>query len=48
MWFFQGIGLMGGSGMSGKAIWAVFGAIAFAVGVNLIRTFLRGHTGTLD
>ena len=37
VWFGQGIGAIGGSFMTGQAIWAVFGAIAVVVGVSLLR-----------
>ena len=38
VWFLQGIGLLGGSGMSGVAFWAVVGVIVFACGVALLRS----------
>jgi hypothetical protein len=37
LWFGQGIGAIGGSFMTGEAIWAVFGAIAVLIGVSLLR-----------
>jgi len=37
VWCGQGLGWIGGSFMSGQAIWAVFGAIAILFGVTLIR-----------
>ena len=37
LWFGQGIGAIGGSFMTGQAIWAVFGAIAVLFGVSLLR-----------
>ena len=36
VWFGQGIGAIGGSFMTGEAIWAVFGAIAILIGVSLL------------
>ncbi|MBA3655491.1 MAG: hypothetical protein H0W70_15015 [Actinobacteria bacterium] len=36
VWFFQGVGAIGGSFMSGEAIWAVIGAVAFAFGASLL------------
>ena len=36
VWIGQGVGAIGGSFMTGEAIWAVFGAIAVLVGVSLI------------
>ena len=37
VWYGQGLGAIGGSFMTGQAIWAVFGAIAVLVGVSLLR-----------
>ena len=37
IWFGQGIGLIGGSFMTGDAVWAVIGAIAVLFGVTLWR-----------
>jgi hypothetical protein len=37
IWFGQGVGWIGGSFMSGEAVWAVIGAIAIAFGVTLLR-----------
>lgn len=36
VWFFQGIGLLPGSFMSGQPRWAVNGAIAVVVGLVLL------------
>jgi hypothetical protein len=35
IWFFQGIGVLPGSFMSGQTRWAINGGIAFVVGVAL-------------
>jgi hypothetical protein len=40
IWFFQGIGVLGGSVMSGVALWAVIGPIVAIAGAALI---LRGR-----
>jgi hypothetical protein len=40
IWFFQGIGVLGGSAMSGVLLWAVIGPIVAIAGVALI---LRGR-----
>ena len=40
IWFFQGIGVLGGSVMSGVVLWAVIGPIVAIAGVVLI---LRGR-----
>jgi len=37
VWFFQGIGTLKGSFMTGEAIWAVIGVIAVLVGLALLR-----------
>jgi hypothetical protein len=37
VWFGQGIGLIGGSFMSGQAVWAVIGAVAAVFGVAVLR-----------
>ena len=41
VWFGQGIGAIGGSFMSGEAIWAVIGAVAVLFGGALIMGELR-------
>lgn len=38
VWFGQGIGLIGGSFMTGEAVWAVIGVVAFLIGAVLIRS----------
>lgn len=42
VWFGQGIGAIGGSFMSGEAVWAVIGALCVLFGV----AFLRGARAT--
>jgi hypothetical protein len=37
VWFLQGIDVLGGSGMSGQAFWAVVGAILVVFGLRLLR-----------
>ncbi len=37
VWFFQGIGVLHGSFMTGEAIWAVIGVVAVLVGLALLR-----------
>jgi uncharacterized membrane protein HdeD (DUF308 family) len=44
IWIGQGIGAIGGSFMTGQAIWAVFGAVALLFGVVLIRGARRSRT----
>jgi len=37
VWFFQGIGVIHGSFMTGEVLWAVIGAIAVFLGGSLVR-----------
>jgi hypothetical protein len=37
LWFGQGIGVIGGSFMSGQAVWAVIGVVAILFGASLLR-----------
>jgi hypothetical protein len=41
VWFFQGIDVLKGSGMSGKTLWAVVGPIVAVVGLALIGIGIR-------
>lgn len=41
LWALQGVGVLGGSTMSGHAQWLLIGAVAAVVGLWLIRTSLR-------
>jgi hypothetical protein len=41
VWTLQGLDIMGGSGMSGHAIWAVIGPIVAIVGAVLVLRTLR-------
>ena len=36
VWFLQGIDVLGGSGMSGKTLWAVIGPIVALAGVAVL------------
>lgn len=42
IWFFQGIGVLPGSFMSGQPKWAVIGSITAVVGAGLVWTGRRG------
>jgi hypothetical protein len=42
IWFFQGIGVLPGSFMSGQPKWAVIGSITALVGVGLALAGRRG------
>jgi uncharacterized membrane protein HdeD (DUF308 family) len=37
VWVLQGVGLLGGSFMTGQAVWAVIGALCIVGGVVLFR-----------
>jgi hypothetical protein len=41
VWFLQGIDVLGGSGMSGEATWAVIGAIVVLLGIVGVVLGLR-------
>lgn len=41
VFFLQGINVLGGSGMSGKTLWAVLGPIIALVGAGTIAAGLR-------
>ena len=41
LWFLQGIDVLGGSGMSGKTLWVVIGAVVALVGVGIGAAGLR-------
>jgi hypothetical protein len=43
VWFFQGIGMLPGSFMTGQTKWAVIGGITAVVGVAAL-VFARGNT----
>lgn len=45
IWFFQGIGVLGGSVMSGVVLWAVIGPIVAIAGIALIVRSRRGTPG---
>ena len=41
VWFFQGIGVLPGSFMTGEDFWAVAGFLAVIAGIVLIRSWRR-------
>ena len=41
VWFFQGIGMLPGSFMTGQTRWAVYGAITVALGFALLAAARR-------
>jgi hypothetical protein len=38
VWFFQGVGVIEGSFMTGEALWAVIGAVCVVAGLALFLT----------
>lgn len=44
VWFLQGIDVLGGSGMSGKTLWAVIGPVVAVVGAAMFLAGLRKST----
>jgi hypothetical protein len=44
VWFGQGIGAIGGSFMTGDAVWAVIGAICVVIGAALLVGAARRRT----
>jgi hypothetical protein len=48
IWIGQGVGWIGGSFMTGKAIWAVFGAVAVVLGGALLRGAKRSGSRKAD
>jgi hypothetical protein len=48
VWFLQGIDVLGGSGMSGKTLWAVIGPIVALVGLGLLVWGRRTPRGGAD
>ena len=45
VWFLQGIDVLGGSGMSGKMLWAVVGPIVALIGVGALVLGGRRRAG---
>ena len=45
VWALQGLGVLGGSAMSGKSMWAVIGPILVVVGIVVGVIALRRRTG---
>lgn len=48
VWTLQGLDVLGGSGMSGHAVWAVLGPIVAVVGAFLIVRTLRAAPASDD
>ena len=43
LWTLQGLGVVGGSAMSGETLWAVIGPIVVLFGVALVILGIRGR-----
>ena len=48
VWTLQGLDVMGGSGMSGHAIWAVIGPVVGVVGAYLLVSGARSPSAPSD
>ena len=48
VWFFQGIGSLAGSPMTGVSFWAFAGVIMFVVGLSLVVRGVKGNRSSLD
>lgn len=48
VWFFQGIGSLAGSPMTGVSFWAFAGAVVFVVGLFALMRGLKGHRTSQD
>ena len=48
VWFFQGIGSLAGSPMTGVRFWAFAGVIMFVVGLFLVVRGVKGNRSSLD
>jgi hypothetical protein len=44
LWFLQGIGIVGGSVMSGHLQWAIYGGLAIIIGAALLLYIDRPQT----
>jgi hypothetical protein len=44
LWFLQGVDVLGGSGMSGKTLWAVVGPVVAVAGAGLLLAGVRRRT----
>jgi hypothetical protein len=46
IWLGQGVGLIGGSFMTGEAVWAVIGGVCIVLGGLLVRAGFRWKKAT--
>jgi hypothetical protein len=45
VWTLQGLGYLGGSSMTGEAMWAIIGPVVAGFGVALLIVAIRGPRG---
>jgi hypothetical protein len=45
LWFLQGIGVVGGSFMTGSRLWLFIGLLVALAGIGLINAGVRGRRG---
>jgi hypothetical protein len=43
LWFLQGVGVIGGSFMSGEPVWAIIGLVLLLLAARLLVEALRGN-----
>ena len=48
LWLGQGVGLIGGSFMTGHVVWAVVGAVCIVIGALLVRAGLQWRRADVD
>jgi len=48
VWFFQGIGSLAGSPMTGVSFWAFAGVVVFVVGLFLVVRGVKGNRSSQD
>ena len=46
IWFGQGMGWIGGSGMSGETLWAVVGPVVALLGLGMVASGLRRRSAS--
>lgn len=46
VWFFQGVGLLGGSFMTGSKLWLFIGLVVALAGLTLLRSAYRASRRT--
>lgn len=46
VWTLQGVGILGGSSMTGSTMWAIIGPIVAIVGIYLVVRWRNGRSAT--